>query len=170
MNDEKNESVEEISVVAFSAEHPSDLMERIIAEGAMQASFEEVYRISDDGQCNRDTFLCSALMNCQRDVNNRDAYLAQIQQEYDVGEWSTSCWIDFEKAKKILQLKEKYNDAPALLQGCIVEDTGYSILSTERNSIKLLPAKQRKKKKHHVDWWIFDGKDVSVYFSKLEVE
>lgn len=163
MNEEKVENN------IFSAEHPVDLLEQIIAEGATQTSFEDVYRISDDGLCHRDTFLCSALMNSQRELNNRDAYLAQLQQEYDVGDWSTSCWDDLEKAKKILALKEKFNDSPALLKGSIAEDTGYSILSIERNSIKLLPAKQRKKKKHHIDWWIFEGKDVSEFFSKLEV-
>jgi hypothetical protein len=153
----------------FSAEHPVDLLERILAEGATQTSFKDVYRISDDGLCHRDTFLCSALMNSQREMNNRDAYLAQLQQEYDVEDWSTSCWADLEKAKKILALKEKFNDSPALLKGSIVEDTGYSILTTERNSIKVLPSKQRNKRKHHIDWWIFEEKDVSAFFSKLEV-
>ena len=157
------------SVNVFSTNHPSDLLDRIIADGATQRSFSKVYRISDDGSCHRDTFLCSALYDSQRQLNNRDAYLAQLRQEYDVDDWSTSCWIDFEKAQGILQLKEKFNDSPALLVGKIVEDTGYSILTTERNSIKSLPAKKRKKRKHHVDWWIFDGKDVSVFFSKLEV-
>ena len=41
----------------FSSVHPSDLLERIIADGVTQERFENVYRISDSGQCNRDACL-----------------------------------------------------------------------------------------------------------------
>ena len=153
----------------FSSVHPSDLLERIIADGVTQERFENVYRISDSGQCNRDAFLCSALDNSRRDINNRDAYLAEKQAMYEIDDWSTSCWEILSKANNILRMKEKYNDSPSILVGNILQETGYSILTTERISIKNLPPRQRNKKKHHIDWWFFEDQDVSVYFKKLEV-
>lgn len=153
----------------FSSSHPSDLLERIIADGAKQNSFENIYRISDSGQCTRDEFVCSVLDDYQRKVNNRDAYLAQKQETYEIDDWSTSCWDSLSKAQGILRLKEKFNDSPSILVGNILQETGYSILTTERVSIQALPTKMQKKKRHHIDWWIFDEQDVSVYFKKLEV-
>lgn len=151
----------------FSSSHPSDLLERIIADGATQKSFNSVYRVSDSGQCTRDAFICTVLDNCQRNVNNRDAYLQLMQATYEIDDWSTSCWDSLTKAQNLLRLKEKYYDSPSILVGNILQESGYSILTTERFSIKDSPL--RKKRKHHIDWWIFEDQDVSAHFKKLEV-
>lgn len=162
-------SLEAISHNLFSDEHPEDLLEKIIEDGVTQSEFENVYRISDSGECNRDAFLCTAIQNSQRDINNRDAYLALMQKEYEIGEWSTSCWNDLDKANDIIACKEKYGKSPALLNGNILHDSGYSILTVERISIKDLPSRKKKKRKNHIDWWIFRDKDVSTCFKVLEV-
>ena len=61
--------MEAISHNLFSDEHPEDLLEKIIEDGVTQSEFENVYRISDSGECNRDAFLCTAIQNSQRDIN-----------------------------------------------------------------------------------------------------
>jgi hypothetical protein len=154
----------------FSAQHPSDLLERIIADGASQSQHDGVYRISRSGVCNRDAFLCTALENSQTiPVNNRDAYLAQMQTTYDVDHWSTSCWNDFERTIELYSLMLKRIDSPKILKGNILPQTGYSIITTNRPSIKSLPMRKQRKRAHHIDWWIFESQDVSIYFEEVEV-
>lgn len=161
--------MEAISHNLFSDEHPTNLLEKIIEDGVTQSAFENVYRISESGECNRDAFLCTAIENSQRDVNNRDAYLAMMRKEYEIDEWSTSCWNDLDKATDIYESKEKHGKSPAILIGNISPDSGYSILTIERVSIKDLPSRKKKRRKNHIDWWIFREKDVSNYFKILEV-
>ena len=157
------------SHVIFSEDHPRDLLERIIADGVTQSTYENVYRISESGECNRDAFLCTAIENSQRNANNRDAYLAEKQKEYKIDDWSTSCWNNFDKALEIYECKEKHGHSPAILKGNISLDSGYSLLTTERLSVKEMPANKRKKRNHHIDWWIFVDKDVSTHFEVMEV-
>ena len=152
----------------FSALHPSDLLQKIIDDGATQLSFENIYRISEDGACNRDAFICSLLQDYYRD--GRDAYLAQKQQEYDVGEWSTSCWNDLKRARKIYDAKEKHDHFQAMLIGDISPESGYSIMSIDRKSIQKWPSDKRRKKRGHIDWWIFEDQDVSGNFKIIELE
>lgn len=158
-----------ISHNLFSDEHPTDLLEKIIDDGVTQSAFENVYRISESGECNRDAFLCTAIENSQRNVNNRDAYLAMMRKEYEIDEWSTSCWNDLDKATDIFASKEKHGKSPAILIGNISPDSGYSILTVERVSVKDLPSRKKKRRKNHIDWWIFREKDVSNCFKILEV-
>lgn len=149
----------------FSALHPANLLQRIIDEGATQTCFEHVYRISEDGACNRDAFICSALEPRLRDsLDANIAFAKEHPDDYDVGDWSTSCWNTEEKAREIMALKESHGHFPALLIGTILPESGYSILSTERRSIKTLNASKRRKKRGHIDWWIFDTQDVSPQF------
>ncbi len=157
------------SASQFSDLHPTDLLERILADGGAHRTFENIYRVSDSGYYTRDAFLCTALEHAGQDICNRDSYLMQKQATYEIDEWSTSCWNDLKKAQGLLLLKEKHADSPAILVGDILPESGYSILTTERISIEALPAKKRKKKQHHIDWWITENQDVSIYFKKLEV-
>lgn len=150
----------------FPDSYPKNLLECIIKDGAAQNTYTDVYRISDDGLCNRDAFLCTAQQNLVYGLCNRDAYLALVmQEECDIDIWSTSCWQDLKKVQKFCAVKEKHDHSPAILKGTIFPDTGYSILTTERYSINGTVSKRRK---GHVDWWIFKDVDVSQNFSIME--
>ena len=149
--------------------YPDDLLARIIEDGATQQYCKDVYRISKTGACNRDVFICSALENEVGEVNTRDAYLAEKNRAYEIGEWSTSCCDCLSAAQEKLALMERHHDRPLILIGNILPETGYSVLTTERKTIKILPAKKLRKKKHHIDWWIFKDQDVSEHFRILEV-
>ena len=162
--------MDDISINRFSEEHPSDLLEKILEEGASQSQFNDIYRVSYSGACNRDAFLCTVIVNSQKEsISNRDAYIAEMQKEYMVDDWSTSCWSDINRAKDLLSLMRRSADSPKILIGNILPETGYSILTTERTSVKALPKKKQRKKEHHIDWWIFDDQDVSMYFEGTEV-
>lgn len=151
---------------SFPDSYPKNLLDCIIKDGAGQNTYANVYRVSDDGTCNRDAFLCTAIQNLVYGVCNRDAYLAlMMQEDCDIDIWSTSCWYDFKKAKKICALKEKHEHSPAILHGTIYPETGYSIITTQRNSMN---GKVSKNRIGHVDWWIFKNIDVSQNFSIME--
>ena len=147
----------------FPDSYPKSLLESIIKDGAGQNTYEDVYRVSDTGFCNRDAFICSALQNEIYDFNNRDNYLAR--DDCDIDNWSTSCWKVLAKVKRIYSLKEKKGHSPAILKGTIFPQTGYSIITEQRHSYLNNPHPSRK---GHIDWWIFKDVDVSENFSIME--
>lgn len=148
---------------AFPNSYPKDFIKRLESDGAGQNEYVEVYRISEDGGCNRDAFLCTMIQDADREGINRDAYLASQRdvKEYDISEWSTSCWQNLKPASKIYSLKEKYEHSPSMLKGTIFSHTGYSIISTQRESVR---KGLYKASKWHIDWWIFENVDVSKDF------
>jgi len=152
---------------AFPDSYPKDFLERIKQDGAGQNEYADVYRISENGECNRDAFLCSRIKNNNNQGMDRDSYLASKRenQEYDVSEWSTSCWKKLKPAKNIYFLKERRNHSPSMLKGTIFSHTGYSIISTQRESVRKGLYKARA---DHIDWWIFKDIDVSEYFKIME--
>ena len=148
----------------FSKLHPKDLLERIIADGAAQNKYVDVYIVSETGLCNRDAFICTALQNSSTASNNRDAFLCS-NEVYDIGNWSTSCFILFSKIKGIYKLTERRGHSPAILKGTIFPETGYSIITNERASVIKGLVKQSR---GHVDWWIFENIDVSCDFTIVD--
>ncbi len=151
----------------FPKSYPKNFVERLKNDGAGQNEYIGVYRISEDGGCNRDAFLCSMIQIANGKGRDRDAYLASQRslEEYDISAWSTSCWQDLKPVKKIYKLKEKKKHRPSMLKGSIFSNTGYSIISTQRVSVR---NGLYKAKKGHIDWWIFESVDVSVNFEIME--
>lgn len=151
----------------FPKSYPKNFVERLKSDGAGQNEYVDVYRISEDGGCNRDAFLCTMIQNADSKGINRDAYLLSQRdvKEYDISAWSTSCWQDLKPVKKIYKLKEKYEHSPSMLRGTIFPYTGYSIISTQRESVR---QGLYKASKWHIDWWIFEDIDVSENFKIIE--
>lgn len=151
----------------FPKSYPKNFVERLKSDGAGQNEYVDVYRISEDGGCNRDAFLCTMIQNADSKGINRDAYLLSQRdvKEYDISAWSTSCWQDLKPVKKIYKLKEKHEHSPSMLRGTIFPYTGYSIISTQRESVR---QGLYKASKWHIDWWIFEDIDVSENFKIIE--
>ena len=151
----------------FPKSYPQNFIERLKSDGVGQNEYVDVYRISEGGGCNRDAFLCSMIQKADSEGANRDAYLAlhRDAEEYDISEWSTSCWQNLKPAKKIYSLKEKHEHSPSMLKGSIFSYTGYSIISTQRESVR---KGLYKASKGHIDWWIFEDIDVSENFQIME--
>lgn len=151
----------------FPKSYPKNFVERLKNDGAGQNEYIGVYRISEDGGCNRDAFLCSMMQIANGKGRDRDAYLASQRslEEYDISAWSTSCWQNLKPAKKIYFLKEKHEHSPSMLKGSIFSYTGYSIISSQRESVR---KGLYKASKWHIDWWIFEDIDVSENFKIME--
>lgn len=146
----------------FPESYPSDLMQRIIEDGAAENIIENVYRIANYGENNRDAFLSTFLTNIKDsgNTNIRDAYIFS-QENYDIGMYGTSLSSNEKKAKRTLSLLERKYNGPILLIGTILPEYGMSIFS--KNS------KTRKSySKYHIDWWIYKDKDPSKHFKVLE--
>ena len=149
----------------FPSDYPIDLYDRIVEDGAGENKFD-VYRVSDVGTNNRDAFLCTYQTKMRSSIlNNRDAYIYNynIETNYDIGFFSTSCFDEQKAAAKILKLIEKRVDSPKMLYGTIVPEHGLSMRTSESKS-------NRKSRKHHIDWWIYKDVDPSINFCELEVE
>lgn len=140
----------------FPEVYPKDLLDKIIEDGAKENTYYNVYRVSASGLNNRDAFLSSFLDR----ANIRDAYLSKKQdldQVYDIGDFSTSLFYIKKQALNVLKCFEKYEDSPALLEGTITPKFGLSMYTRDSKS-------KRKSKSSHIDWWLYEFADPSKYF------
>ncbi len=145
----------------FPDSYPKDLLERIIEDGAGDNIFENVYRIDNHGKCDRDTFLSSYLEKQKENgINNRDSYKQQ-NDEYDIGEYSTSLNSNKREIKNTLKCFEKHGKKPRILIGNIDPKYGKSMKTRESKS-------QRYSKRNHIDWWLYEDADPSKDFRYLE--
>lgn len=144
--------------------YPCNLMECIIADGAGENTIENVYRIANYGENNRDAFLGSFLTDIiDGKYNNRDVAIAKQCAQADIGTYSTSLSESEAKAIKTLEMLEKKYDGPILLKGTITPEFGLSMYT--RNS-----ASKRISNKYHIDWWLYENADPSPYFTKLIIK
>lgn len=148
----------------FPDSYPKDLLQRIIDDGADNNTFENVYRIANYGQNNRDAFLSTFLTNIKDESNEniRDAYIAS-NINYDIGLYGTSIVDTKHKALRTLNLLERKYDGPILLKGNILPEYGMSMYTKDSKS-------RESHNAHHIDWWIYKDADPSSHFSIEEVK
>lgn len=145
----------------FPESYPKDLLDRIIEDGAGDNTFENVYRVDNYGKCNRDAFLSSFQEKKKRNgLNNRDSYKQQ-NNEYDIGEYSTSLSSNKREIKNTLKMMENHYNRPKILIGNINPKYGKSMKTRESKS-------QRYSKRNHIDWWLYEDADPSNDFRYLE--
>ena len=149
----------------FPESYPSDLYDRIIQDGAANNTFDRVYRVASYGIVNRDAFLSTfeEFTLPKTDLANRDVYLASLQQNYDIGDYSVSFYEKQKDAIRILKLKKRYYDGPALISGMILPEHGLSIRTRESAD------KNRRRKDSHVDLWKYERADMTNVFEIEEV-
>lgn len=148
----------------FPDSYPTDLLERIIEDGAGNNLFEKVFRVATSGSINRDTFL-STFEESNVDKTtlvNRDLYLQQ-KNIYDIGDYSVSFYEKRRDAKRILRLKKRYYDGPVLITGSILPIHGMSIRTQESNNL------ERRTTDSHIDLWKYRDADLTELF-ELDVE
>lgn len=147
----------------FPDNYPPDLMERIIEDGAENNTFENVYRIANYGENNRDAFLSTFLTNLRdnMNINIRDTFIAGTNN-YDIGTYGTSLTSNKKRAISTLRLMERKYNGPILLKGTIFPEYGMSMYTKD--------SKRRKAySKYHIDWWLYKNEDPSEHFSIIEV-
>lgn len=140
----------------FPNDYPSNLLERIIEDGAKEQLLT-VYRICNDGIINRDAFNSSFVdnknrINTKKGLINRDAVLIE-----NIGNYSTSCFEDYKEIKRTLRMMQKYHPEPIIAQG--VTDPGCGL------SLRITESKFRKRRGSHVDWWIYENTTPQNYFN-----
>lgn len=149
----------------FPENYPKDLLKRIIEDGADNNTIDDVYRIANYGENNRDAFLSSFLTDIKDglNINNRDAYKAE-KNTYDIGYYGTSLCSKKKRAKNTLRLleKNKYN-GPVLLKGKVLPQYGMSIYTKDSRTRNV------NSKSSHIDWWIYKDEDPSKHFEIVEV-
>lgn len=148
----------------FPDTYPSDLLERIIEDGAAANTMEDVYRVANYGSNNRDAFLSTFLQNIKDGkYNDRDSVLALELSKNDIGEYATSLSTSEKRAVKLLQIMERHYAGPILLKGTIYPEYGLSMLTRYSKS-------NRISNKFHVDWWVYAGADPSCHFNVIELK
>lgn len=140
----------------------NNLRDLILADGAQANKFENVYRVSIDGQINRDAFRASIEESGKSCTCNRDLRIAQQQRVIDIGDYSVSFYQDYKDIIRLYRRLKKYHPNPVIMQGDIVPDHGLSILT--KNS------KTRKNvcRNSHIDLWKFSNADLIPFFKKYE--
>ncbi|MCQ2485753.1 MAG: hypothetical protein MJ168_10540 [Clostridia bacterium] len=148
-----------MALTKFPDGFPDNLYDLAVEDGADHNFFDNVYRISDSGKINRETFVSS----CAEPFVNRDRYLQKEAGYTDIGDYSTSFFKNIREAKGILNLKKKYQGFPKLIIGNIYPCFGLSMYTCESKS-------SRHSKKSHIDLWKFEHIDPSPYFNFVEEE
>ena len=148
----------------FPDVYPEDLLERIIEDGAEENVMENVYRIANYGNNDRDAFLSTFLTQINAGLHNdRDSYVLSSLGQIDIGQYSTSLSISKKRAKRILKMIERKYGGPILLKGTIHPEYGLSMLTKDSKS-------NRTCDKDHIDWWLYDNADPSAHFKIIELE
>ena len=151
----------------FPENYPVDLYDRIIQDGGANNKFSKVYRIASYGIIDRDAFLSTFeeynLNNT--DLVNRDVYLASLQKDYDIGEYSVSFFEKQRDARRILKLKKRYHDGPVLIFGPILPEHGLSIRTKDSTN-----PNRNKSSDSHIDLWKYENIDMSNLFEVEEVQ
>lgn len=149
----------------FPESYPDNLLDMIIADGASENTFNDVYRVSNCELINRDSFLSSFLEKIRsEDTVNRDAYLAK---DMTIDDFSTSFFEKKKDAEKIIVLKIKYENKPILMKGTIIPDLGLSIRTKESKTRNI---SKKRSKSSHIDWWLYEDADPSYLFEKEKEE
>lgn len=148
----------------FPENYPNDLLERITEDGAGNNTIDNVYRVANYGENNRDAFLSTFLTNIKDSLNtnNRDVCKAQ-EQTYDIGTYSTSLYAKAKRAKNILLLLERKYNGPILLKGTVLPEYGMSMYTRDSKT------RDVNKKSSHIDWWVYKDEDPSEHFEIVEV-
>lgn len=144
----------------FPEVFPDDLCEKIIMDGADHNHYDVVYRISNSGKIEKDTFRSSFE---EKLFVNRDMEKAKTTNESEIGIYSTSFLKNLSDAKSTLKLLKKHNNkAPCLIVGSIKKCFGLSMMT--RNS----KTGRKCGKKSHIDLWKYEPIDPSPVFVYLE--
>ena len=149
----------------FPQIYPCDLYDRIIQDGAANNTFDKVYRVALYGVIDRDTFLSTFEETKLPDMNlaNRDMYLASLQNDYDIGDYSVSFYEKRQDARRILRLKKRNGEGPVLIHGMILPEHGLNIRTRESTD------PNRRTKDTHVDLWKYENVDMTNLFEIEEV-
>jgi hypothetical protein len=150
----------------FPEIYPCDLYDRIIQDGGANNKFDKVYRVASYGVINRDAFLATFEESELPDAKlaNRDMYLATLQKDYDIGDYSVSFYEKRQDARKILRLKKRHYDGPVLIYGVILPEHGMSIRTKESTD------PNRRTTNSHVDLWKYENTDMTNLFEIEEVQ
>jgi len=91
-------------------------------------------------------------------------YLATLQEDYDIGDYSVSFYEKRQDARKILRLKKRHYDGPVLIYGVILPEHGMSIRTKESTD------PNRRTTNSHVDLWKYENTDMTNLFEIEEVQ
>ena len=138
----------------FPSCFPKDFVTEILPQ---DASFENrvVYRIIKNGIINRDSFLSSFEEDAKNNIVRKIALDLMNPSTY-----STSCFDNKSKARKMLKFFMKRNPAAFLAKGITAIECGPSQVTFCRTN--------DKNDKAHIDWWIYDDSKPHVFFEKAE--
>ena len=155
---------------SFCPDTPNNnLRDLIVADGAQENYFENVYRVSEFNPINRDSFRASIEEPFYTGTGshnrcNRDMVMAQKESVIDIGDYSVSFFQDLKDIKRILKIKQKHSPAPIIVEGDIVPDYGYSILTKNSKTRRIY------RNDSHIDLWKYSDTDLVPFFKKIEVE
>lgn len=121
-----------------------------------------VYRYGKSGKNIKDAYICSygeVLFDIKIPMPKRkEKWLKQYRNK--VEQFSTSCYENVEDIKYHLDTVLKNNPHCIILYGETSPDDGLSQLTKERD---------KDRTDSHVDWWLYDNADPSIYFKEIEV-
>lgn len=132
---------------------PDNFVTDILPKGAKEEN-KSVYRVMKYGTIDREGFI-STYEEIQRGLIPRKKRM----RLNDPGLYSTSCNIEYSEAAYALRLFMRHYLAPFIAKGLIHGEYGPSQLTSERD---------RERTDTHVDWWVYDGNEPQMYFSKEE--
>lgn len=113
----------------------------MLPEEAIQQDFDVVFRLCLNGKVNHEAFLCTYL----DPFNNRD----KTKDLDKASTFSTSCKKKINEIRRLKACMQKNQPKAVVAKGKISADSGYSYY---------------KKKKDHIDWWIFEEEKPEEYF------
>ena len=132
--------------VRYPDEYPDEFEKKLESAGARQQTIERVYRILYYGNLDKASFEGTYLNKLHRGLRISKKSIDKI------GSYSTSCYLEKTDIETVLKFTMKSPPAAKIAIGKIVESSGYSQVTKER---------EKDREDSHTDWWIFSTVDFA---------